>query len=542
MQRVHRTRLSLACSAIAGLALSAAVAGAGPPPAQVALHGEIAAVDYSLPEYIRRAPVLPPSLSRTPPRQMGLAEARELAMRNNLGLELEREKVRAVSELRPLALSLYEPTLQLSAGRLTAQSPPATAQEGRAGQVLRSTSDNWNLTLSERLPTGGALRLDFTNSRAESSLGTAVAPLLYRSTLQLSLTQPLLRDFSFSGRVQWAPVLRAQFDSEAARETARLRAMVTVKMTEDAYWSLVESLKSYEVNVGAEELARHQLELTRRQIAAGTLPESDLIGVLGTLSQRQVSTVRAEAQIETAADVLRKLLNLPAGEWEQPLLPLDTPSFLREPVELPSALERALSARPELKQVQIDLRRIALDLDVAKNARLPRLNLTGAVGTVGQDGDYQRALQQVGDRSSWQWSVGADLSWAPIGVGVRAELSRLESVLRQNHLGREQLVLDIRQQIRAAARAIDTAERQLLAAARYRDLAERSLDIEQRRFLNGISSNFVVGQRQAELSQARLAEVQSLIQHERARSDLQLAIGELLEARRITFELRGAAR
>ena len=110
--------------------------------------------------------------------------------------------------------------------------------------------------------------------------------------------------------------------------------------------------------------------------------------------------------------------------------------------------------------------------------------------------------------------------------------------MRQNEIGREQILVGVRAEIREALRAIDTAERQLFASAKFRDLAERSLDVEQRRFLNGLSSNFIVAQRQAELAQARLAELEALIQHENASSDLQLAIGQLLEARGLKFELR----
>ena len=80
------------------------------------------------------------------------------------------------------------------------------------------------------------------------------------------------------------------------------------------------------------------------------------------------------------------------------------------------------------------------------------------------------------------------------------------------------------------AQCVGFAQRQLYASAKFRDLAERSLDVEQRRFLNGLSSNFLVAQRQAELG--------SLIQHEKATSDLQLAMGDLLEARHLRFELR----
>lgn len=496
---------------------------------------------YVPPDYIRKPPAIPEHLSRRNPRQMAISEAVETVLRNNLGLVLERERVHAADFARTSTLSIFEPTLQLSAGHTSSGNPPATAQEGQAGQILRSRNDFWNLRIAERLPTGTLLSLDFTNTRAESSLGNAVAPLLYRSSLSVGLVQPLLRDFSFDARIQLAPILRAEFDSEAARETARLRAMATVKQTEDAYWSLVESWKALEVNRIAQELAENQLELTRRQIAAGVLPESDIISVEGTLAQRQVGVVTAEAQIESAADTLRQLLNLPPGEWDQPLVPLDAPSFSRIEITLAAGLERAMQSRPELKQAQLDLRRVALDLEVAKNQRLPRLNLQSNLGTVGQDEDYRRALDQVGNRSGWQWTTGVDFAWAPLGIGARADVSRLQAVLRQSGLGREQLLVDIRAQLRAAMRDLDTAERQLYALAKSRDLAERSLDVEQRRFLNGLSNNFMVAQRQADLAQARLGELRALIQHEKAGSALQLAMGELLEARRLHFEVKAGS-
>ena len=495
---------------------------------------------YVTPDYIRRPPALPPHVAQRRPRQLSLAEAIETSLRRNLALSLERERVREVDTARSLALGAFEPVLQASVGRNQSESPPLTRQEGQAGQVFERTDDFWNLSLLQRLPTGTELRIDWTSARTESSQGTAVAPELFRSRLTLGLVQPLLRDFSFTGRIQRAPILRAEFASEAARQEARLRALLTVRATEDSYWTLVQSWKTYEVNIAAHALAENQLELTRKQIAAGVLPESDVIGVEGTVAQRQVAAVRAEAEIERAADQLRALLNLPANEWEQPLVPVDAPSFAHVELPFATAMASAESHRPELSRSRIDLKRIALDLEVARNARLPRLDLRAERGYVGQDERYVESLEQVGERRAPQWGVAVTLGWAPVGVAARAELRRLQSVLRQNDLGREQLVLTMRAQIRDSLRALDTAERQLLASAKFRDLAERSLDVEQRRFLNGLSSNIFVAQRQAELAQARLGELGALIEHEKASSDLQLATGQLLEARRLRFDLQGS--
>jgi outer membrane protein len=505
--------------------------------AQTAPTGE---ASYSPPDYIRKPAALPPSLQGEGRhlRRLTLNEAIETSLRQNLALALQRERVVEVGTSQALASAIFEPVVVASAGRAVSKSPPATAQEGRAGQVLKTTQDAWSISILEHLPTGTDLRLDSTNGRTISGFQNAVAPELYRAGLSLSLVQPLLRDFSFDLHIQRAPVLRAQFATATAREEARLRAMLAVKATEDAYWTLVESCKSWEVNVGAHDLAQRQLELTRRQISAGVLPDSDIISVEGTLAQRQLAVVRSEAQVDRAADQLRGLLNLPAAQWIDPILPVDAPSFAHVQVSYAGAVERAVAQRPELKEVALDLRRIALDLEVARNARLPRLDLRGGVGTLGQDVDYRGTLDQSVRAEGVQWSVGASFSWAPLGGAARAERRRLESALRSNGLNREQFLVQLREQIREALRAIDTAERTLFASAKFRDLAERQLDVEQRRFLNGLSSNFIVAQRQAELSQARLAELEALIQHEKATSDLQLATGDLLESRRLSFDLK----
>lgn len=520
------TLLGLAPLAVPGAALRAE-------PARPA-----AAAPYVPPEYISKPAILPPSLQEGRQlKRMSLGEAIETAVRRNLDLALQRERVTEVATARDLARSAFEPIILASGARAFSKSPPPTATEGQAGQSVESTQDSWSLSLLERLPTGTELRLDSNSGRARSGFQNALAPELFRSSLSLGVSQPLLRDFSFDGRMQRAPILRAEFASAQAREEARLRAMLAVKATEDAYWTLVQSCKSYEVNVGAHELAQKQLELTRRQIAAGVLPDSDVIGVEGTVAQRELGVVRAEAQVDRAADQLRALLNLPPGQWVDPILPVDAPTFAHVEVPYATAVERAMASRPELKESALDLRRIALDLDVARNSRLPRLDLRAGVGTLGQDPQYRQAVDDTLHAQGVQWSVGASLSWAPLGGAARAERRRLESALRQNGLGREQFLVALRSQIREALRSIDTAERQLHASAKFRDLAERNLDVEQRRFLNGLSSNFLVAQRQAELAQARLAELDALIAHEKATSDLQLATGELLETRRLRFDV-----
>jgi hypothetical protein len=65
-------------------------------------------------------------------------------------------------------------------------------------------------------------------------------------------------------------------------------------------------------------------------------------------------------------------------------------------------------------------------------------------------------------------------------------------------------------EVRAAARAIDTARRSIVAAQKGRELAEKNLDAGKKKFDNGMATSFEVTQIQRDLSVARTAELQAL--------------------------------
>jgi outer membrane protein TolC len=182
--------------------------------------------------------------------------------------------------------------------------------------------------------------------------------------------------------------------------------------------------------------------------------------------------------------------------------------------------------------------RAGLDLRVAKNNRLPQLDLSFSYGLVGQESQYADTVDQLFSNDSRSWSVFLNMSWTPLGRQARAQIaqSKLARVSAQSRLERTQL--QIYRDVRRAVRDLDTAARQLRAAAKFRDLASRALDVEQRKFLSGTSSNFLVTQRQNALRQAQQSELQALIRHRQAITSLQRTTGTLLDDRKIEVTVR----
>src|SRR5690349_1207495 len=130
------------------------------------------------------------------------------------------------------------------------------------------------------------------------------------------------------------------------------------------------------------------------------------------------------------------------------------------------------------------------------------------------------------------------LSWTPMMRASRAAVDLSRSGQRSAEVRRDQVVLDLYRAVREAVRNLESAARQVQAAGRFRELAERSLDAEQRKFMNGTSSNFLVAERQEEVARAQLEELGALLGHQKASLALERETGRVLDARGIAVTVR----
>jgi len=493
---------------------------------------------YVPPEFMATLPPLPERARGGEPWRMDLAEALQIALHENLGIVLERAQVDVARLGIDVARGEFEPTVSASADHGRSDSPPVTVQEGGAGSILSFINDDWSLSIAQRIATGARLQLSFGNGRALSSAGTAVEPLNYRSQLQVSLTQPVLRGFSTDLVVPRVDVLRAKIASDRERAQLAITAADIVERTEDAYWDVVQALFRYDVEVHSEQRAEEQIALTERQIAAGMLPPSDLIQAESTVAQRKLGVVQAEQGVEAAWDALRSMLNLPRDRWSRAIVPVDLPQFAPTTTQPEEALQVALTHRPELAQMKLDLDSALLAVRVAENAKLPEIDVGVTGALIGQDSTYSGALDGLGRTDTHAYTAMVNLTWTPLN---RTAIANAE-IARRNHAmattRREQLIQQVWFAVRDAVRNQDNTARQVAAAARSRELTTQSLELEQRKFLTNQTTNFVVSQRQEELATAQLAELSAVVAHKKAVAALLRATGRLLDDHRVVLDAK----
>ncbi|HUS32707.1 MAG TPA: TolC family protein [Kofleriaceae bacterium] len=495
------------------------------------------AAPYVPPDFLSATPPLPDTVDAANTLRLDLPQALQMAVRQNLGVTLERRETHIAELGVDVARGLFEPEVDATYAHGSSRTPPSSAQEGMAGEILRFTDDRWDLSINQRLATGMQLSATWTSSRSDSSLGTAVEPINYRSALTVGIRQPLLRGFSFDLDLPQLSVLQARISSERERRQLSVVVAEVVERTEAAYWEVLRALYNYDLQRRSQKRAEEQLDLTKRQIAAGAIPPADLISAESTLAQRQLQVVQAEQLIEASWDQLRSIINMPRDEWTKPILPVDVPHF--EPHALPAAqaLETALKHRPEIEQIDLELRASELSVRKADNDKLPQIDLGLSGSVVGQDGQYSGALSQLGGFEARGWNVFVNFTWTPLrrATSAQAEIERTRHEIATAR--REQLVQQIWLAVREAVRNQDNAARQVAAAAHFRQIAEKTLEVEQRKFLNGSSSQVVVAQRQEELAAAQIAEVGAVLDHTKAVAALGRATGELLGQKHIELSV-----
>ena len=466
--------------------------------------------------------------------RLSLEEAIEIGLRQNLGLLVERYNRTQARLGVQRELGIYDLLLEGQAQAVD-QTSPALSQ-------LETTSfeqQSLDLGVAQLFPTGGRLSVGLDSEREVSDF--ARLNPTYDTDLTFSFAQPLLRDF---GRVATERGLRiSQVDSRVSREEFERQVTETIRQIEDAYWNLVEAREQLVVAEESLGLARELHERNRIQVEVGTLPPLDLVQSEANIATRDEGIIGAQAQVGDAADVLRRLLNLPPGElWELPIEPETDPATERITVDVEQAVQTAFVERPEIATQRLAIERSGIEAAFFRNQKRPTLDLAVGYNTTGGNvvgidpvtelpigGGFSDALEQLTGFDFYGWSVRLVFGYPLQNRTARAQSTIAELDVERTETELADLESVVRTEVRAAVRGLDTAAKQIEAARASRTLQERNLDAERKRYENGMSTSFQITEIQEDLTLARSREVSAIANYRRALTEYYRATGTLLE-------------
>jgi HAE1 family hydrophobic/amphiphilic exporter-1 len=125
-------------------------------------------------------------------------------------------------------------------------------------------------------------------------------------------------------------------------------------------------------------------------------------------------------------------------------------------------------------------------------------------------GGYGDALSEVFGRDYPTWSVGLQLSYAIPNRSQKASAAAAQINKDQALASYRRLELQVAQEVRTAARGVESGFRSVTAATASRVLFEQRLDAEEKKFAAGMSTNFLVTQAQRDLATAQVTELRSI--------------------------------
>jgi outer membrane protein TolC len=510
-------------------------------------------------------------------RKLSLKEAIYIAIRNNPGLTVVGLDPVAATESVKLANAAFDPDLTTQLNVIKQVAPVSSTFQVRGSEAFTQKFYDWNFGVNKVSSiTNGTIGINFNNDRARSnSTFTSVNPS-YQPTLEMSLVQPLLRNFGWD-----FATINVRLSESAQRSSQWLYGSALndfVQRIGDDYWGVVGSDENLQVAESALKFNNDLVRVNRISVQVGTMAPIDLQEAQSASSTAEANVYAAEAALQTSRAALRQdvMLN-PAGTFlPENIEPGDEPNPLQEIKDNEEvALEKMVEYSPALAGLREAIRTSLLQVKFAENQTLPQLNLgaqfgaTAVAGTshctslnltqpaVGGNctipgatsvpnngvklpfgGVYGDALNRMLDAKFYNYAAVVSFEMPLDNAAAKAALAQARVSYEQARMQYRAALSDSVVLIESALANREADVKRVQATREAVFFAEKSLRDEQVRFRVGMATTHDLLQFQSELVTAQGNQVSAAIDLERARLALWHAEGTLLRTFNIDFEVQ----
>jgi outer membrane protein len=442
----------------------------------------------------------------------------------------------------------FDPSLTSSIGLQHSNTPQSNTVTSGVPSLLQNTGTE-DFGYQQGFPTGTLFNVTFNNSRVTSnSVRTFLVPQL-NSNFLVQLRQHLLQGMSLASNRRFITIARN--DREIADEAFRQQVIFTVTQIETLYWNLVTAYEDEKAKERALASAQQLEANNRKQVQAGTIAQIEIVN-----AQAQVASSRQALIVSQTNLQLQQLLmkNAVTRNENDPVLanagviPTDRMQLPPSEPIVPTQdlVNEAFQRRPELTQARIDLTNRTISKRAARNALLPTVdlvanyggnglsgvlnpNFTSATGspTVVSNGGYSDALTATTSHPTYFAGFSVNI---PIrNRAAQADQIRSELEFRQAEVRLQQLQNSIAIDVRNAQFAVQQNRAAVDSALQAREYAAQSLDAEQKKLTEGLSTTYNILTQISNVSTADSNLVNAMSAYESSKLQLDVVTGRLLE-------------
>jgi outer membrane protein TolC len=477
--------------------------------------------------------------------QMTLQRAIQFAVEHNLEVQQARI-VPGISEAQLVAAeAAFDPVFFANFDWQYLDTPRPQITPGLSAAFGSNQSETTKLETGIRkpLPSGAEIRAVTTFNRNYANPSFFGSPGNSQFTyddanILLGITQPLLRNFGSD--ITRSNISLARNARGQSVQDLRKALLTAAADTEEAYWNLVFSRQRLLIQMRLLGLTVDDYEKLHAR------EQHDVSGVRLTeaasfVEIRRGEVIRARQEVRQASDALKRLINSPdlplAGETM--ITPSDVPADLPIKYSLLDAVTTALRQRPELQRAILEIDDASIRMQVADNARLPVLNLSGAIRYNGVGNSIPHAYETVTDGNFIDYLVGAQFE---MPLGNRAA----EAGFTQRKLERQAITMnyqraaqDVLLDVKNALRQLNTAY-ELIGTSRAARLSasDNLRAIEAQEEGAALTPEFLLDLKlttQQRVADTETQEYKALTDYNTAVAKLYQAMGTLLQRNNINF-------
>ena len=515
---------------------------------------------------------------------VSLKDAIALALENNPGIAAQRlEPTRQVEGILQ-AQAEFDPTL---AGELTygrAETPNASVLAGSITSVVEDRSAN--LHLLKLFRSGTQVTLDSLNDRLDVNSSFNTLRPQYRTGLNFSLVQPLLRNFGWDFTYLVVRIAEQTADAAVYQYTANLANFVELVI--EAYWNVVGARENVEVERESKGLADRTVEENESRERVGLLPPVAVLEAQADAKSRESDLIAAENVLAVARQNLAQLVFYrPDGTFvPRTLEPNEAAAPEDLTVDVDETLATALAERPEIEASARGITVQQLNEKINGNALLPRLDVVGSYGVNGLSGvnrpaffgatptfsltpisgarctslapnqgylcnvatptpvspfagSVSNAYDRLTSGDFSTYSFGLQLQMPLSNALARSQYAESTIARSQAELNHRQLLSQVTLEVRQSVADLSSSRQRIDTTRVARELAEENLRNQEKRHDVGMATTKDLLDFQTRLTTARAAEVQAKIDCMIAVARWRRAQGELLQHYQIVLDRPG---
>ena len=408
---------------------------------------------------------------------------------------------------------------------------------GGGQQDIRS----YAVGLKQKTITGATHNLAWTMTRSwDNSRFTKLFQTQWEQSLVYQVTQPLLRDAWPDFNLSKMRITQVNYKAGVAAFRQKVEETMTDVIA--TYWNLMQTRRELEIQKALLDQTVETFDRVQKRKDLDAT-EVQIKQAEAAVASRKATLINVQKAILDAQDRLARLLS--DGQInllnEYDIIPTTEP--LTAPVELNVADQLLTSLRhnPVLEQARLAIDAAGINVKMAENQELPRLDLVGSAGVQGLETEWVRANNTMrgGNYASYSFGIQAEL---PIGNRARRadtaqkRFAQLKSVAQMQTTA-DQVAALVKERIRQVRATYEQMQAQLLVVAASKAQLRALEETEKTR--GKLTPEFLTLKLQAQegVAESERAHIQAVSSYNATMVDLARATGTVLEIHNIQIAL-----